>query len=152
MTTSGYRGYSGHTTQTYQKLPGYKNLLAWQVADELAAQLHPLVTRFDFRYAKLTGQMLGSVSSVKANLAEGYCRTSLGDYIRFCEFARGSLGELGSQLQDCERWGLVDEATLARLLKLYGDALYFLGELMKGLKQKQKDGDWDKSMGVKEVE
>lgn len=150
MTSSYYRGYTGHTTQTFQKLPGYKTLLAWQVADELAAQLHPIVIRFDFQHGKLSSQMLGSASSVKANIAEGYCRTSLGDYIRFLEFARGSLGELGSQFQDCERWNLIDAETLTHLLKLYGDALYFLGELMKGLKQKQRDGGWDKDMGLKE--
>ena len=102
-----YRGYKGHVTQTYCKLYGYKNLLAWQAADDLAAHVHDIVVRFQSRYFKLASQMLGSASSVKANISEGYCRNALGDYIRFCEIARGSLGELGSQIQDCERWGLV---------------------------------------------
>jgi hypothetical protein len=57
---SRYRGYQGHTTKTYRKLYGYKNLLAWQAADELAAYVHDLVTRFEPRYYKLTNQMLGS--------------------------------------------------------------------------------------------
>ena len=104
-----YRGYKGDTTRTYRKLYGYKNLLAWQAADELAAYVHDIVTRFGPRYFKLANQMLGSASSVKANIAEGYCRNALGDYIRFCEIARGSLGELGSQIQDCERWRLVKD-------------------------------------------
>ena len=66
-----YRGYQGHTTQTYRKLYGYKNLLAWQAADELSVLVHRLVVRFHQRYYKLTNQMLGSVSSAKANIAEG---------------------------------------------------------------------------------
>ena len=80
-----YRGYKGHVTQTYRKLYGYKNLLAWQAADDLAAHVHDIVVRFQSRYFKLASQMLGSASSVKANISEGYCRNALGDYIRFCE-------------------------------------------------------------------
>jgi four helix bundle protein len=98
-----YRGHKGHDTQTDRKLYGHKNLLAWQAADELAALVHGTVIRFQPRYYKLANQMLGSASSVKANIAEGYCRSALGDCIRFCEIARGTLGELGSQIQDCER-------------------------------------------------
>jgi four helix bundle protein len=94
--------------------------------------------------------MLGSASSVKANIAEGYCRNALGDYIRFCEIARGSLGELGSQIQDCERWGLVRGDDLEQTIRLFGDATYFLEQLIKGLRAKRKDGTWDRSMGVKE--
>jgi four helix bundle protein len=145
-----YRGYKGHTTQTYRKLYGYKNLLAWQAADELAAFVHNIVTRFKPRYFKLSSQMLGSASSVKANIAEGYCRNALGDYIRFCEIARGSLGELGSQIQDCERWGLAKDNELVQLIRLYGDATYFLEQLIKGLRAKRKEGTWDRSMGVRE--
>lgn len=145
-----YRGYTGQSTRTWRKLYGYKNLLAWQAADELAAFVHRIVTRFEARYYKLSNQMLGSASSVKANIAEGYCRNALGDYIRFCEIARGSLGELGSQIQDCERWGLVGGDKLEQLVSLFGDATYFLERLIKGLRAKRKDGTWDRSMGVKE--
>lgn len=145
-----YHHYTGHTTQTYRKLYGYKNLLAWQAADELAALVHRLVVRFHQRYYKLANQMLGSASSAKANIAEGYCRNAIGDYIRFCEIARGSLGELGSQIQDCERWGLIKEDDLKQLLQHFGDATYFLEQLIKALRAKCKEGTWDRSMGVKE--
>jgi four helix bundle protein len=145
-----YRGYKGHATQTYRKLYGYKNLLPWQAADDLATLVHDTVARFEHRYYKLANQMLGSASSVKANIAEGYCRNALGDYIRFSEIARGSLGELGSQIQDCERWGLVKGMELEQLIRLYGDTTYFLEQLIKGLRAKRKEGTWDRNMGVKE--
>jgi four helix bundle protein len=145
-----YNNYQGHTTQTYRKLYGYKNLVVWQAADELATLVHRLVLDFGQRYYKLGNQMLGSASSTKANIAEGYCRNALGDYIRFCEIARGSLGELGSQIQDCERWGTIKGDDLTRLVKMFGDTTYFLEELIKGLRVKQKDGSWDRSLGTKE--
>ncbi|MCK6625006.1 MAG: four helix bundle protein [Anaerolineae bacterium] len=146
----GYKGYRRATTQTYKKLYGYKNLLAWQVADDLATYVHEIVVSFPPRYFKLADQMLGSTSSVKANIAEGYCRNSLGDYIRFCEIARGSLGELGSQTQDCERWSLIKGEKLTELVRLYGDATWFLEQLIKGLRAKRREDNWDRSMGIKE--
>jgi hypothetical protein len=76
--------------------------------------------------------------------------TLLGDYIRLCEIARGSLGELGSQIQDCERWGLVKGDKLEQLIRLFGDTSYFLEQLIKGLRAKRKEGTWDRSMGIKD--
>ena len=145
-----YKKYQGHNTQTFKKLYGYKNLLAWQAADELAARVHDIVTQFGSRYFRLSSQMLSSSCSVKSNIAEGYCRNAIGDYIRFCEIARGSLGELGSQIQDCERWRLIKGQELEELLQLFSDTTYFLEPLIKSLRKKRQEGTWDRSMGVKE--
>ncbi len=145
-----YRGYGGDTTKTWRKLYGYKNLLAWQAADELAALVRKIVIGFDRRYSGLADQMLRAAVSAKSNIAEGYCRNALGDYIRFCEIARGSLGELGSQFQDCERWELVGGEPLETVLRTFGDATYFLEELIKSLRAKRKQGGWDRNLGVAE--
>jgi len=145
------RAYQGAKTRTYQKLYGYKNLITWQKADDLAAMVHELTLHWGPGYYRLSDQMRSAAVSVKSNIAEGYCRVSLGDYIRFCVIARGSLGELGSQIQDCERWGLVTGDPLADLLEQYGDTTFFLERLIAGLKKKQQAGDWDKSLGVKEA-
>ncbi|MCX6030981.1 MAG: four helix bundle protein [Chloroflexi bacterium] len=112
---------------------------------------HEITVGFGPGYYRLLDQMCGSASSVKDNIAEGYCRAALGDYIRFCEIARGSLGELGSQIQTCERWGLVAGAKLADLLEQYSDTTYLLERLIASLIEKRQAGDWDKSFGVKEA-
>jgi len=36
------RAYQGAKTRTHQKLYGYKNLITWQKADDLAAMVHEL--------------------------------------------------------------------------------------------------------------
>jgi four helix bundle protein len=123
----------------------------WQVADELAALLHQIVKGFAPLYFKQARQMLDSSSSVKSNIAAGYCRNALADYIRFCEIARASLGELGSQLQDCERWELVKENDLRELLTLYSDASYFLEQLIKALRAEGKKGRWNRDSSMREV-
>jgi four helix bundle protein len=145
------KAYQGAGTRTYRKLYGYKKIIAWQKADDLAWMVHERTARFGAGYYRLKDQMRGAAISVKSNIAEGYCRASLGDYIRFCEIARGSLGELGSQIQDCERWRLITSDELTDLLEQYGDTTFFLERLITGLKKKQKTGEWDKSFGVKEA-
>ena len=39
------REYEGAGTQTYRKLYGYKKIIAWQKADDLACMIHDLTTR-----------------------------------------------------------------------------------------------------------
>jgi len=145
------REYQGAGTQTCRKLYGYKKIIAWQKADDLAWMVHDLTVRFGPGYYRLADQMRGAAVSAKSNIAEGYCRVALGDYIRFCEIARGSLGELGSQIQDCERWGLIAGDELTDLLEQYSDATFFLERLITGLKKKQQTGEWDRSFGAKEA-
>jgi four helix bundle protein len=127
------RAYQGATTQTYRKLYGYKKLVVWQRADDLAAIIHTYTTRFGPGYYRLSDQMRSAAVSVKSNIAEGYCRAAFGDYIRFCEIARGSLGEL------------------AELLELFSETTLLLERLITGLIRKRETGEWDKNFGVKET-
>jgi hypothetical protein len=66
------------------------------------------------------------------------------------KIARGSLGDLGSYIQDCERWQLITGTELTRLVKQYSDASFFLDRLLQALVKKEKDGTWDNNYWVKE--
>jgi len=88
--------YGGKNTQTFYKLHGFKKIVAWQAASDLSFQGDRLVKHFVPGYYKLADQMRSAAASVSANIAEGYCSGSLPNYIRHCNIARGSLGELGS--------------------------------------------------------
>ena len=92
--------YGGKGTQTFQKLHGFKKIVAWQAASDLNFQVNQLVSRFGPGYYKLADQMRTAAIAVSGNIAEGYCSGSLGNYIRYGNIARGSLGELGSYIQD----------------------------------------------------
>ncbi|HKZ82517.1 MAG TPA: four helix bundle protein [Anaerolineae bacterium] len=142
--------YRGKDTQTFQKLHGFKKIVAWQAASDLGFQVNQLAKRFGPGYYKLADQMRTAAISVSGNIAEGYCSGSLPNYIRYCNVARGSLGELGSYIQDCERWELITGSELTTLIKQYSDASFFLDRLIPALIRKQQDDTWDQNYWVKE--
>lgn len=142
--------YGGRDTITYQQLHGYKNLVIWQKGSDLNTLIHDATMEFGAGYYRLSDQMRGAAISVTNNIAEGYCSGSLGNYIRHCLIARGSLGELGSQIQDSERWSLIGGNQLQQIVGLYADTSYLLDGLIKALRRKQQNGTWDNSFGVHE--
>jgi four helix bundle protein len=142
--------YGGQETQTFAKLPGFKRIVAWQAASDLAFEINQSVSRFGRGYYGLADQMRRAAISVSGNFAEGYCSGSLSNYLRYCNIARGSLGELGSYGQDCERWELLDGADMARLIRQHSEAAYLLDRLIQALIRKKQDGTWDTNYWVKE--
>jgi four helix bundle protein len=92
----------GRGPQVFQKLPGYRNLGAWQAASDLSTLVTQFTARLGPSHRRLANQMRGAAISVGGNIAEGYCSGILPNYIRYCNHARGSLGELGRYLQDID--------------------------------------------------
>lgn len=129
-----------------QKLHGYKNLLVWQKADDLAYLVYRITEKFPKSEFRLVSQIRGAAISITGNVAEGYCRCALGDYIRFLEIARGSLGELGNYIHHSHRVNLLDGSDHDRLNSLYNEEAYLLDRLIISFREKLKEGSWDRSI------
>ncbi|MGD9613018.1 MAG: four helix bundle protein [Kiritimatiellia bacterium] len=73
----------------------YKNILAWQKADDLTVAVYDATKTFpkDEVYS-LTSQLRRAAYSIPANIAEGASRNSLKDYLHFLYIARGSASEV----------------------------------------------------------
>lgn len=147
----GNYAYGGANTQTFQHLPGFKNIVAWQAASDLTALVGQIAAQFGPGHDRLANQMRGAAISVAGNIAEGYASGSLPNYMRHCHHARGSLAELGSYLQDCERESLATGDPLARLLRQYSVTTYLLDRLIRALIKKEIDGTWDNKHQIKEA-
>jgi four helix bundle protein len=137
-------------TQNPTKLQpsGLRSLRAYQLAKMLTHLVYDATSAFPKSEFRLIGQMRGAAVSVYGNIAEGYGRNAVGDYIRFCEIARGSLSELGSYLEFCQERKMLSPADEAKLLELYNHTWNTLGALLKSLKEKQLDGSWDRTYGA----
>ncbi|MDQ7778681.1 MAG: four helix bundle protein [Planctomycetota bacterium] len=142
--------YAGADTATFDKLHGFKNLITWQKADDLALLVRNATSRFPWLDRRLVSDMRGASVSVASNIAEGYGRAALGDYIHHCEIARGSQSELGSQVQHCERSRLLGGTELHAILAVFDQACYFLDRLLTALNEKRESGQWDRKFWIKE--
>ncbi len=78
-------------------LVGYKSLIAWQVADDLARKTYSLTDKFpkDELYG-LTSQVRRAVLSIPLNIVEGYSRNGKNKFRQFLRIALGSLGKLNT--------------------------------------------------------
>ena len=75
----------------------YKNLVAWQRADDLFIAVHRLTLEKFPKYEKfeLGGQIRRAAYSVPANIVEGNSPQHLGKSKQFLNIAAGSLSEVG---------------------------------------------------------
>jgi four helix bundle protein len=113
---------------------GYRKLIVWQRADELAFQVY-LVTRGfpkDEMYG-LTSQLRRAALSVPTNVAEGYGRQNRGELRQFVNIGLGSLAEVEYLLDFAARLGYLDGAECERLMNLRSEAGRVLWKFYKSL-------------------
>ncbi|MDF7823210.1 four helix bundle protein [Pontiellaceae bacterium B12227] len=136
-------------TERKGMMRGYKKLRVWQDAKALYVLTWPIIKKFPYELSRIRSQQLASVDSVHRNIAEGYCRRSLKEYIQFLNIALGSLGESASSLEVYVDAGHISEEQFEKM-----DALTW--KLENGLKKlieslQEKDGqEWSDTFVLKE--
>ena len=77
----------------------FKDLVVWQRAVQLSLAIYKLTPSFpDSERFGLTNQLRRASVSVASNIAEGYGRSTKGEYLLFLGHARGSNCEVQTQL------------------------------------------------------
>lgn len=62
---------------------GYQKLRIWDDAIEYYVQCCNVFRKFPYELKRVSSQAIASSDSVHRNIAEGYCRRSIGEYIQF---------------------------------------------------------------------
>lgn len=77
------------------QVTGYKKLIVWQIADQLAHLIYDFTQNFpkDEQFG-LTSQIRRAAISVVANIIEGYGRYNKNEFRHFLSIALGSLSEV----------------------------------------------------------
>jgi four helix bundle protein len=117
---------------------GYRSLVAWRVLDELADLVHAATAHFPPGERKLVEQMNSAATSLVANIAEGYGRRSLNEYLHFLGISRGSLAELGEHIWRAKQRRLISEAEYRALDSAQGRGSYLLDRLITALEKKRQ--------------
>jgi len=77
----------------------FEEIISWQEARSLNKYIGKLIDEGKFKHSyRLIGQMEGSAGSIMDNIAEGFERGGNKEFIQFLYIAKGSCGELRSQL------------------------------------------------------
>jgi four helix bundle protein len=116
-----------------QTIRDFQDLMVWQKAMSVVVRIYGLTARLpECEAFGLRMQMRAASVSVPSNIAEGFRRSSRGDFRRHLCIAFGSLGELQTQLMVCRRLGLRPEE-LPALLAQTDEVSRMLGSLIRKL-------------------
>lgn len=114
---------------------GYRNLIVWQKADELAFQVYVITNKFPKQEMfSLTSQTRRCALSVPANIVEGYARSTTKDKTHFCIMARGSLTESEYYLDFALRLNYISQSEHVKLTSLRDEVGRLLNGYIKSLK------------------
>ena len=77
----------------------FEELAIFQKARELSKKIYPITQRGEFKYdTRFVQQIRAAVGSIMDNIAEGFERTGNKEFLNFLYIAKGSCGEVRSQL------------------------------------------------------
>ncbi len=113
---------------------GFRRLTVWQRSMELLVEIYRITKLLPkSELYGLSAQMRRAAVSIPSNIAEGYSREHRGDYIRFLSIAKGSSGEIETQIEALERLELLTHQQLARAASLESEVGRMLRQLIASL-------------------
>jgi four helix bundle protein len=129
---------------------GYQQLRVWQDAIDFYVACCRVFRAFPYDLRRVASQAIASADSVHRNIAEGYCRRSIREYLNFLNFALGSLGESVSGLIAYRRAEQISESDFNQLNDLTFKLENGLLKLVESLERKEMRGDWIDHVVLKE--
>ncbi|SFD68586.1 four helix bundle protein [Thermophagus xiamenensis] len=116
----------------------YRELIVWQKAMDLVCLIYELTSTFPKEEVySLTSQLRRASVSIPSNIAEGYGRNSLNDYIRHLQIAAGSLYEFQTQIEIAKRLNFLNDEAFLKAYRLSTEVEKMLASLITKLKNKQ---------------
>ncbi len=115
----------------------FRDLSVWQRSVELALQIYKLTAKFpDSEKFGLTNQLRRASVSVASNIAEGYGRSTRGEYLLFLGHARGSIFEVETQIVIAKALEFGPKQTMQVAEELCSEVGKMLGAMVKTLRTK----------------
>ena len=115
---------------------GFKDLLVWQMAKDLAVRVYRISESQDLKKDfGLCDQIRGSAVSVASNLAEGDERSTDRDSVRFFYMAKGSVAEVRTQIKIACETGHLRQPEYDSLEAEYEQLAKMIGSLIRARSQ-----------------
>jgi four helix bundle protein len=123
------------------RITRFEDIDAWKKGRELSREVYTITRAGEFaRDFGLRDQIRRAAVSVMSNIAEGYERDGNAGFRQYLYVAKGSAGEVRSQLYVALDAGYIDEPTFNRLTGLALDATRLIRGFIRYLDQSGMDG------------
>ncbi|MFC1625294.1 four helix bundle protein [Patescibacteria group bacterium] len=120
------------------KINSYKELFVWQKSIDLVTEIYQLTDKFPkSELYGLTNQMRRAAVSIPSNIAEGYLRKHLREYIQFLRISFASGGELETQIVIAKKLKFTTEQNFMKTETLLEEVLKMLNKLISALVAKR---------------
>ena len=110
------------------------------------------LTRFPFELKKTATNCIDAAHSISRNIAEGYCRRSVKEYLQYLNYALGSCGEFHSCYESFKRANQITVEEYESLDQLHYQVENELLKLIESLQKKQQNGHWDDNFATPSIE
>ncbi len=118
-----------------------EDLVTWQLARELNKDIYVNTNTPEFlKDYRFCAQIRAAVGSIMDNIAEGFEREGNKEFIQFLYIAKGSCGEVKSQLYRASDVGYITNEKFCELLSKTKDVKEKITSLIRYLKQSDLKG------------
>jgi four helix bundle protein len=124
---------------------GFTKLRVWDDAIVLFKLVYKMASKLPYELSKTKNNIIDASHSISRNIAEGYCRKNLKEYLNFLNIALGSTGELFSGMIAIKEIGKIGPEEFEEFDKLHLKLENELISLIKSLQEKSKQGQWNTS-------
>jgi four helix bundle protein len=124
---------------------GFKKLHVWQDAVSLYIIACKVFSSFPFELKKVSNNAIDAAHSISRNIAEGYCRRGLKEYLNYLNVALGSCGEFHSCYESFRLAGQIGSIEYEKLDQLHYKVENGLLSLIRSLQKKYKAGSWQET-------
>ena len=115
-------------------LKHFEDIDAWKKARELTKEIYKVSSTNDFaRDFPLQNQICRAAVSIMSNIAEGFERDGTTEFRQFLSYAKGSAGEVRSQLYVAFDAGFINNAEFDTLSELAVDVIRLISGFMRYL-------------------
>jgi four helix bundle protein len=121
---------------------GFKRLRVWQDAVSLYVLACKILAKFPFELKKVCSNCIDAAHSISRNIAEGYCRKSIKEYLNHLNIALGSCGEFHSSCESFHQAKQIAEDEFEQLDRLHFKVENELLKLIAALQKKAKQENW----------
>ena len=116
---------------------GFEGLRVWQDAVSLYILACKILNKFPFELKKVAANAIDAAHSISRNIAEGYCRRGIKEYLNFLNIALGSCGEFHSCYESFKSASEITEEDYEQLDVLHYKVENELIRLVESIKKKQ---------------